>query len=124
MWEVRAAGELEYIMPKYCSPTPRSSPLWPSEERLRAADVHVAGMAQATMTELVTLLRNRTLLVMGDSVMEQFYNGLMCFLRKEDLGRPWGKTNAAWLEACEPWAGGMPEPKLGASKSGMASRME
>ena len=84
----RAAGELEYILPKYCSPRPRSSPLWPSEERLRAADVHVAGLPQASMTELVTLLRNRTLLLMGDSVMEQFYSALQCFLRKEELEIP------------------------------------
>ena len=37
---------------------------------------------QATMTELVYLLGNKTLLLMGDSVMEQFYNTLQCYLRK------------------------------------------
>ena len=80
------ATELEYIMPKYCSPSVRTSALWPSEQRLRAADVHTQGLPQSTMRELVTLLAGRTLLVMGDSVMEQFYNTLQCLLQKESLG--------------------------------------
>lgn len=35
------------------------------------------------MRELASLLQGKTLLVMGDSVMEQFYNVLQCWLRKE-----------------------------------------
>ena len=56
------ATELEYIMPKYCDPTPRSRP-FPSLERLASVDVHSAGLAQGGMAELVHLMGNRSLLV-------------------------------------------------------------
>ena len=56
------AGELEYIMPKYCDPTPRAGP-FPSLERLASVDVHSAGLAQGGMAELVRLMGNRSLLV-------------------------------------------------------------
>ena len=42
------ATELEYIMPKYCDPTPRAGP-FPSLERLASVDVHSAGLAQGGM---------------------------------------------------------------------------
>ena len=41
------AGELEYIMPKYCSPRAKTAGGWPSEARLREADVHASGLPQA-----------------------------------------------------------------------------
>ena len=88
------AGELEYIMPKYCSPVPRSGN-WPSEERLNAIDVHSADKPKADLAEIVRLLPNRTLLLMGDSVMEQFYNTLQCFLRREGIELP---NDAAFLK--------------------------
>ena len=56
------ATELEYIMPKYCDPTPRAGP-FPSLERLASVDVHSAGLAQGGMAELVRLMGNRSLLV-------------------------------------------------------------
>ena len=71
------AGELEYIWPKYCSPTeldPKGR--WPSESRLREIDVHTSQLPQANFRDVTSMLGNRTLLVMGDSVMEQFYNTL------------------------------------------------
>ena len=54
---------------------------WPSLERLSAIDVHTNGMPQGTLAELSSAMRGRTLLVMGDSVMEQFYNSLQCLMR-------------------------------------------
>ena len=81
------AGELEYIMPKYCSPIERKGN-WPSEQRLNQIDVHTAGKPTAMLSEIIELMPNRTLLLMGDSVMEQFYNTLQCFLRKERLVVP------------------------------------
>lgn len=87
-------GEIEYIEHKYCEPTstirkhdPRIS-LWPSEERLEAADVYSQPLPKATLTDLANMLPNQTLLIMGDSVMEQFYNALQCMLRKEELEEP------------------------------------
>jgi hypothetical protein len=71
-------------MPKYCSARPRSGN-WPSEERLNAIDVHSAGRPKANLADVVNLLPNRTLLLMGDSVMEQFYNTLQCFLKREEI---------------------------------------
>mmetsp|Transcript_15089 Transcript_15089/g.32231 ORF Transcript_15089/g.32231 Transcript_15089/m.32231 type:complete len:443 (+) Transcript_15089:256-1584(+) len=103
------AGELEYIMPKYCSPSWQSarkaSAGWPSEDRLIKADVHANQLPQAGMSQLAALLKGKTLLVMGDSVMEQFYNTLQCLLRKEDLEAPnapefkdyIAKTKPLWL---------------------------
>ena len=71
------AGEIEYILDKYCSPRERDPRgRWPSEARLNAIDVHSRDLPKASFAEVVRLLRNRTLLVMGDSVMEQFYNTL------------------------------------------------
>jgi len=96
------AGELEYIMSKYCDATPRKprrgEKPWPSEERLAELDVHSQLLPQDDIARLVNLVGNRTLLLMGDSVMEQFYNALQCFLRKEGLERPWGSANTRWLE--------------------------
>jgi len=50
------AGELEYIMPKYCSPRAKTAGGWPSEARLREADVHASGLPQASLGELAALL--------------------------------------------------------------------
>ncbi len=90
-------GEYDYIMPAYCSPpdspASRATALggsWPSESRLNAADVHTQHLPQSDLGEIVRLLPNRTLLVVGDSVMEQFYNALQCFLGRERLGRSSG----------------------------------
>jgi hypothetical protein len=82
------AGELEYIMPKYCSPRVPPARNWPSEDRLNQSDVHAANRAQANLADVVELLPNRTILLMGDSVMEQFYNTLQCFLRRESIELP------------------------------------
>lgn len=81
------AGELEYIKPKYCSPHPRVGN-FPSEERLNQIDVHVADKPKASLWDVVKRLPNRTILLMGDSVMEQFYNTLQCFLSREGIERP------------------------------------
>ena len=81
------AGELEYIMGKYCSPQPRAGN-WPSEERLNQIDVHSQGKPKSDLADIVRLLPNRTILLMGDSVMEQFYNTLQCFLRREGIELP------------------------------------
>ena len=81
------AGELEYIMGKYCSPIPRAGH-WPSEDRLNRIDVHSQGRPKADLAEVVRLVPNRTILLMGDSVMEQFYNALQCFLRREGIELP------------------------------------
>lgn len=123
------AGELEYILPKYCSPDPswherRGKGRWPSEERLRKIDVHAESLPQATLAEIVTLLPNRTLLLMGDSVMEQFYNTLQvigrgapieefrndlaivvvaqCFLQKESLEVPNSKEFLSFVSQTAP----------------------
>lgn len=74
-------------MGKYCSPQPRTGN-WPSEERLNQIDVHSQGKPKADLTDIVKLLPNRTILLMGDSVMEQFYNTLQCFLRREGIELP------------------------------------
>ena len=47
--------------------------------------MHSAGKPTALLGEIISLLPNRTVLLMGDSVMEQFYNTVQCFLRKEAL---------------------------------------
>ena len=73
------AGELEYILPKYCDPVPRDGTAalrrgekpFPSEQRLAEIDVHTAGLPKAPMADLVGTVGNRTILFMGDSVMEQ-----------------------------------------------------
>ena len=83
-------GEYEYIIDKYCSPdntdgTDEDRHDYPSEARLRAADVHAALLPQSNLAEVTTLLPNRTLMVIGDSVMEQFYNVLECRMRRESL---------------------------------------
>jgi len=82
-------------MPKYCSPRVPPARNWPSEDRLNQIDVHAANRAQANLADVVELLPNRTILLMGDSVMEQFYNTLQCFLRKERLVVP---NDAAFLK--------------------------
>ena len=91
-------GEYEYIMPAYCSPPGQPQSVrgnWPSEERLEAADVHSANLPKASLREIATALPNQTLLIMGDSVMEQFYNALQCLLRKEELEAP---TDPSFLD--------------------------
>ena len=97
------AGELEYIMPKYCSPPAREprGP-WPSEARLNEIDVHSQGKPKAMLTEIVRLLGNRTLLLMGDSVMEQFYNTVQCFLRKEAIELPNDQPFLRWVADTAP----------------------
>lgn len=97
------AGELEYIMPKYCSPRPTDPRgRWPSEERLYQADVHSKGLPMADFGEIVRLLKGRTLLVMGDSVMEQFYNTLQCFLKRERLEVPTDAAFRQWVDQTAP----------------------
>ncbi|EOD39388.1 hypothetical protein EMIHUDRAFT_439876 [Emiliania huxleyi CCMP1516] len=54
------AGELEYIMPKYCSPRAKRAGGWPSEARLREADVHASGLPQAGLGELAALLGGKS----------------------------------------------------------------
>ena len=44
---------------------------FPSEQRLAELDVHTAGLPKALMADLVRTVGNRTILFMGDSVMEQ-----------------------------------------------------
>ena len=96
------AGELEYIMPKYCSPRPPRARNWPSEERLNSIDVHSAGKPQANLKDVVEMLPNRTILLMGDSVMEQFYNTLQCFLRREDIELPNDAQFLSWVQSTAP----------------------
>lgn len=92
------AGEIEYLRGKYCEggAASRGRPSgagaaaaattrWPSLERLSAIDVHTNGMPQGTLAELSSAMRGRTLLVMGDSVMEQFYNTLQCGISREGI---------------------------------------
>jgi len=89
-------GEIEYISIFYCDPPskpasghlPTAHSNWPSEERLELADIHSQALPKASLAELTRLLPNQTLLIMGDSVMEQFYNALQCMLRKEELEAP------------------------------------
>jgi len=98
------AGELEYIMPKYCSPEPlKAMPgTWPSEERLKQIDVHASGLPQASMAQVASMLKGRVLLLMGDSVMEQFYNTLQCWLRKEGLELPYDPEFNRFVQATKP----------------------
>ena len=86
-------GEYQYIIDKYCTPssTTMSAAVptaWPSEARLRAADVHSKDLPQSRLADVTALLANKTVIVMGDSVMEQFYNALQCMLQKEQLNVP------------------------------------
>ena len=117
-------GEDEYIFNTfYCSPdVGETSPLAvlgdgrrPSLQRLRRADVHTEHLPQASFAELAALLRNRTLLIMGDSVMEQFYNALQCMMRRERQEAPLDDEFRAFIRANAPlWKMGkrkMP-PKL------------
>ena len=82
-------GEYEYIM-AYCqAPGRRAKAVpGPSWERLWDADVLVHDRPKALLTDIARRLPNRTLMLMGDSVMEQFYNVLQCFLRREGLEVP------------------------------------
>ena len=102
------AGELEYIMDKYCSAPGRPPhPLarrhkFPSEERLNALDVHSKGRPMADLKEIIELMPNRTFLLMGDSVMEQFYNTLQCFLRKEGIEVSNDKPFLDWIQQTAP----------------------
>ena len=84
-------GEIEYISRFYCDP-PGTQPTFrgkfPSEDRLDAADVYSAPLPKASLTDVARMLPNQTLLIVGDSVMEQFYNSVQCFLRKESLEGP------------------------------------
>ena len=99
-------GEIEYILPAYCSP-PGQTRRWgtrvnlPSEERLEAADVHSAHLPKSRLREVAQLLPNQTLLMVGDSVMEQFYNALQCMLRKEELEEPPDGEFLAFIKANE-----------------------
>eukprot|EP00908_Phaeocystis_cordata_P015523 Transcript_26677.p1 GENE.Transcript_26677~~Transcript_26677.p1 ORF type:complete len:457 (-),score=158.88 Transcript_26677:22-1392(-) len=112
-------GEYEYIMHAYCDPpgahTPAALGQRPSLERLVSADVHTQALPKAGFAELAALVGNRTLLIMGDSVMEQFYNALQCMLRREGLERPTDAAFRAFIELNRPlWTMGkrkMP-PKL------------
>lgn len=112
-------GEYDYIMPAYCAAPGekprRTNKKWPSEERLIAADVHSQGLAQVGLGEVSRRLPNATFMLMGDSVMEQFYNALQCLLRKEGLERPPDGEFRAFIRRNEPlWKMGkrkMP-PKL------------
>ena len=47
--------------------------------------MHVKDLPQLRLAVLATHLANRTVMLVGDSVMEQFYNALQCFLRREGL---------------------------------------
>ena len=100
-------GEYAYIMNKYCSAQPASAGQlghWPSEDRLIAADVHSSRLPQSHFGEVSALLPNLTLMVMGDSVMEQFYNTLQCFLRKESYEDPRPSNRTRPEEAVAPRA--------------------
>jgi len=97
-------GEWEYIMPAYCQPpsvTPRLGKR-PSEARLEAADVHTQRLPQAHLREVATLLPNQTLMLIGDSVMEQFYNALQCFMRKEELETRTDASFRAFIDKVRP----------------------
>jgi hypothetical protein len=50
------------------------------------------------MAELASLLIGKTLLVMGDSVMEQFYNVLQCWMRKEEILAPHSAQFEAFIQ--------------------------
>jgi len=99
-------GEYNYIMPAFCEPPGRGGGQRrtgvPSEERLEAADIHSLGLAQAGLAELAMQLPNRTFMLQGDSVMEQFYNALQCFARKEELELPLPAAFEADLERQRP----------------------
>ena len=99
-------GEYEYIMHAYCDPpgahTPAALGQRPSLERLVSADVHTQALPKAGFAELAALVGNRTLLIMGDSVMEQFYNALQCMLRREGLERPTDAAFRAFIELNRP----------------------
>lgn len=102
------AGEYEYIIDKYCSPQPKKPPpfgypsWYPDEKRLAQVDVHTSSLPQASFAQLAKANAGRTLLVMGDSVMEQFYNALQCFLRKEALELPYNNEMDAFMKATRP----------------------
>ena len=88
-------GEIEYISIFYCDPPskpasghlPTAHSNWPSEERLELADIHSQALPKASLAELTRLLPNQTLLIMGDSVMEQFYNALQWCVHRRDPTR-------------------------------------
>ena len=88
-------GEIEYLMDKYCSPNTQSSSIgWPSEERLEQIDVHSRRLEQDGIGAIAELLPNKTLMLMGYSVMEQFYSALQCLLRREGLELPVGEVRS------------------------------
>ena len=90
-------GEIEYIRNVYCDPPgtrPSSPNIFPSEDRLEAADVYTQNLPKSSLSDIARRLPNQTLLIMGDSVMEQFYNSLQCLMRKERLER---RPDAAFL---------------------------
>ena len=102
-------GESDYLVPKrYCDPpsadasAQSSIPNFPSLERLRAADVHSAALTKSTFAQLASLLPNRTLVIMGDSVMEQTYNALQCMLRREGLELPVDRSFLDSMQANRP----------------------
>eukprot|EP00908_Phaeocystis_cordata_P015524 Transcript_26678.p1 GENE.Transcript_26678~~Transcript_26678.p1 ORF type:complete len:354 (-),score=140.53 Transcript_26678:492-1553(-) len=112
-------GEYQYMMQSpYCTPPGQPAPTgkkWPSPERLEAADVHSQALPQSQLAEVAAQLPDQTLMLMGDSVMEQFYNALQCMLRREGLERPTDAAFRAFIRQNEPlWKMGkrkMP-PKL------------
>ena len=109
-------GELDYILDKYCDPHgPLQSNAWPSEERLRQIDVLSQALGQDGLGAVAALLPNRTLMLMGDSVMEQFYNALQCMLRREGRALPVDAAFRASLDRSLPlWLKGKRKmaPKL------------
>jgi len=112
-------GEYDYMMMSpYCTPPGLPTPTgkkWPSPERLEAADVHSKHLPQCDLAEVAALLPDRTFMLMGDSVMEQFYNALQCQLRREGLEKPPDQAFRRFITQNEPlWKMGkrkMP-PKL------------
>ena len=56
----------------------------------------------ADLKEIIELMPNRTFLLMGDSVMEQFYNALQCFLRKEGIEVSNDKPFLDWIQQTAP----------------------
>ena len=112
-------GEYDYMMKSpYCTPPGLPTPTgkkWPSPERLEAADVHSQHLPQCGLAEIAALLPDRTFMLMGDSVMEQFYNALQCQLRREGLEKPPDLAFRSFIARNEPlWKMGkrkMP-PKL------------
>ena len=66
---------------------PTEADAWPSLERLAAIDVHTNQMPQGNVRDLAEVMDKRTLLIMGDSVMEQFYGVLQCGVRYEQIGK-------------------------------------